>query len=106
MPLRKALSQWFDAVRRVSICLAISAFMVGPSLSQTVPEQIDSVVSDQNEIIRRYSAPRKPTGAVATTAPSPIVTVMSAPMTAKNAVISWKCEPEPPRRPQARHAER
>ncbi|RUZ55285.1 ShlB/FhaC/HecB family hemolysin secretion/activation protein, partial [Mesorhizobium sp. M7A.F.Ca.US.003.02.2.1] len=60
MPLRKALSHWFDAVRRVSISLATSAFMVGPSLSQTIPERIDSVVSDQNEIIRRYSAPRKP----------------------------------------------
>lgn len=60
MPLRKALSHWFDAVRRVSISLATSAFMVGPSLSQTIPERIDSVVSDQNETIRRYSAPRKP----------------------------------------------
>ncbi|MCF6102869.1 hypothetical protein [Mesorhizobium muleiense] len=60
MPGRKALSRWSDAVRCLSICLAISAFIVGPSLSQTIPEQIDSVISDQNETVRRYSAPRKP----------------------------------------------
>lgn len=59
MPGRKALSRWSDAVRCLSICLAISAFIVGPSLSQTIPEQIDSVISDQNETVRRYSAPRK-----------------------------------------------
>jgi len=60
MPVRKALYLWADAVRCASICLAIGAFMVGPSLGQTIPEQIDSVISDQNEIIRRYTAPRKP----------------------------------------------
>jgi hemolysin activation/secretion protein len=59
MPVRKAHYRWADAARCVAICLAISTFMIGPSLGQTIPEQIDSVISDQNEIIRRYSAPRK-----------------------------------------------
>jgi hemolysin activation/secretion protein len=56
----KAQSRWREVARRLSIVLAIGACMVGPSLGQTIPEQIDSVISDQNETIRRYSAPRRP----------------------------------------------
>ncbi|PBB94474.1 polypeptide-transport-associated domain protein shlb-type [Mesorhizobium sp. WSM3864] len=40
--------------------LAAWALTVGPTEAQTISDQIGSVVSDQNEIIRRYSAPRKP----------------------------------------------
>jgi hemolysin activation/secretion protein len=47
-------------MRHMTICLAIGACTVVPSHAQTIPEQIDSVISDQSEIIRRYSAPRKP----------------------------------------------
>ncbi|MEQ1954033.1 ShlB/FhaC/HecB family hemolysin secretion/activation protein [Mesorhizobium yinganensis] len=49
-----------DLVRQLLLGLAIVGCSVGPSLAQTIPDQVDSVISDQNQIIRRYSAPRKP----------------------------------------------
>jgi hemolysin activation/secretion protein len=60
---RKAVPRLLGAVRRtviIATILAASALSIGTTRAQTIPDQIGSVVSDQNEIIRRYSAPRKP----------------------------------------------
>ena len=59
MPMKR-LSSWLDLMRRISLVLAIVGCTIDSSLAQTIPEQVDSVISDQNQIIRRYSAPRKP----------------------------------------------
>lgn len=60
MPMKKGLSSWADLMRRILLVLAILGCTIDSSLAQTIPEQVDSVISDQNQIIRRYTAPRKP----------------------------------------------
>ncbi|WP_119272344.1 ShlB/FhaC/HecB family hemolysin secretion/activation protein [Taklimakanibacter deserti] len=63
MPDRGALLELLKAAQRIIAVIAIitaSALTVGPSRAQSVADQIDSVVSDQDQIIRRYTAPRKP----------------------------------------------
>ncbi|MFI0844345.1 ShlB/FhaC/HecB family hemolysin secretion/activation protein [Mesorhizobium sp. IMUNJ 23232] len=60
MPMTKGQSSWADLMRRILLVLAILGCTIGSSLAQTIPEQVDSVISDQNQIIRRYTAPRKP----------------------------------------------
>lgn len=62
MPDRKALLELLGAVQWIAIVaiFATGGLTIGPTRAQTVSDQIGSVVSDQNEIIRRYSAPRKP----------------------------------------------
>jgi hemolysin activation/secretion protein len=63
MPDRKARFQLPGARPRtiiVAAILAAGALSSGPARAQTIPDQIGSVVSDQNEIIRLYTAPRTP----------------------------------------------
>lgn len=51
------------AAQRIIVAVAIitlSGFTGGPTFAQSAADQIDSVISDQTQIIRRYSAPRKP----------------------------------------------
>lgn len=40
--------------------IASGASVIRPAVAQTTADQIDSVISDQDQLIRRYSAPRKP----------------------------------------------
>src|SRR5689334_22363726 len=63
MPDRGALLELHRAAQRILAVIAIisaGALTIGPTRAQSIPDQIDSVISDQDQIIRRYSAPRKP----------------------------------------------
>jgi len=60
MPVPKALSSWLGWLRGIAAVVVVQACIAGPSFGQTIPEEIDSVISEQDQIIRRFSAPRKP----------------------------------------------
>jgi hemolysin activation/secretion protein len=63
MPGRAAALGSLMAAQRIIVIIAViaaSRFAIGPAVAQSIADQIDSVISDQNQIIRRYSAPRKP----------------------------------------------